>query len=1019
MGNSYQENYSQQIALEVYKAIRLGKWLYISYKNSDQEVRDFWIAVLDFNPKTRILKVDGMSLKDNSVGELTLIFEKIVSASIIEGTFVEQTGDLIDRINRNPSSYFPTLGDVPVNNILEYYKECYRLDSVPYVADYALIAGIDENLLKMQGQILLSDKQYKELAADFSKNAKYKNQETTFKTIALNALSVKETKGLYVLAYYKLSFCPKKKILKIDKDVIINKDFDIDGSKMTASRYLSPAYMPLFNEFEKNRAEITQRIAKSRFLVDDAPQILALQVKVHLDLVREYASIASLLHEDLLPQPLRAFFGKLKDIKRDKKNYPLIVADRKKVNLDQLLAVHKAMKTPTSYIEGPPGTGKTNTILNIILTAYFNDKTVLITSYNNHPVDGVVAKIGELKYRGRPLYFPIIRLGNNDIVKQTLKDIKELYFRAKRETIFKETLKKSKLHRVEATAALSKCLEDYEKSLELRDTLDEAKKIVTANQGQMQVINKIQLGQIPKLEKNLQAYGTITEEYALSLVAGDEDELFKYIHYSAAERIKLFDDEEYQELLAIILREPKNESEIEDQLKDFNDYLKDDEKLKQFLKIFPIVATTNISAHKLGGPQQHFGMVIMDESSQCNVAVSLVPIIRGQSLVLVGDPQQLNPVIVLDPKSNMLLRQKLRVPDAYDYIQNSIYKVYLNSDPISDATLLKTHYRCDEGIIHFNNKKYYNDKLVIKSGRKSDLALELIDITANESGGRNTSFSEAKRIVQYIHENKQSECDIGVVTPFTNQRDLIKRELEKNNLQDSVSYGTVHEFQGDEKDIILFSCCLTEETGVRTYDWLKNNKELINVATSRAKDKLVMLVSASELERLHAASGVPQDDLYELYQYICARGKCEVSSRAEQTRALGFKPYSTQMEDAFFKNLTHIFTTVGFDSHNCRVGKEIVPATIFKNVNEADGLSFFTKRFDFVVFQKKGIYEKAILAIELDGIEHELDEVKENDKIKEDIALRHGLTLYRVPNLYARQYINIRDNILTEFFKKG
>ena len=45
-------------------------------------------------------------------------------------------------------------------------------------------------------------------------------------------------------------------------------------------------------------------------------------------------------------------------------------------------------------------------------------------------------------------------------------------------------------------------------------------------------------------------------------------------------------------------------------------------------------------------------------------------------------------------------------------------------------------------------------------------------------------------------------------------------------------------FRGDEKDVVLFSLALTEQTGQGTYDWLKNNKELINVATSRAKEQV-------------------------------------------------------------------------------------------------------------------------------------------------------------------------------------
>ena len=35
------------------------------------------------------------------------------------------------------------------------------------------------------------------------------------------------------------------------------------------------------------------------------------------------------------------------------------------------------------------------------------------------------------------------------------------------------------------------------------------------------------------------------------------------------------------------------------------------------------------------------------------------------------------------------------------------------------------------------------------------------------------------------------------------------------------------------------------------YNWLKNNKELINVATSRARDKLIVLADTHNLKRLH------------------------------------------------------------------------------------------------------------------------------------------------------------------------
>ena len=124
-------------------------------------------------------------------------------------------------------------------------------------------------------------------------------------------------------------------------------------------------------------------------------------------------------------------------------------------------------------------------------------------------------------------------------------------------------------------------------------------------------------------------------------------------------------------------------------------------------------------------------MVIMDEASQCNTAVSLVPIIRGENLMLVGDPQQLSPVILLDEITNQKLRQKYNVSEEYDYCKNSIYKTFLACDSVSDEVLLRNHYRCNEKIIGFNNKKYYNSKLKVCSKSKEAQPLVYVDVKNN------------------------------------------------------------------------------------------------------------------------------------------------------------------------------------------------------------------------------------------------------------------------------------------------
>ena len=63
------------------------------------------------------------------------------------------------------------------------------------------------------------------------------------------------------------------------------------------------------------------------------------------------------------------------------------------LNESQLEAVENAFSSQISIIEGPPGTGKTQTILNIIANILVNKKTVAIVSNNNPAVENVYEKM--------------------------------------------------------------------------------------------------------------------------------------------------------------------------------------------------------------------------------------------------------------------------------------------------------------------------------------------------------------------------------------------------------------------------------------------------------------------------------------------------------------------------------------------------------------------------------------------------------------------------------------------------
>ena len=449
-----------------------------------------------------------------------------------------------------------------------------------------------------------------------------------------------------------------------------------------------------------------------------------------------------------------------------------------------------------------------------------------------------------------------------------------------------------------------------------------------------------------------------------------------------------------------------------EQLQEFNRYLSTEENLKKFLRIFPIVATTCISAHKLADPKPVFDMTIIDEASQCNTAISLVPIIRGRNMLLVGDPQQLQPVIVMNPSDSKALRNKFGVSEEYDYCTSSIYKTYLACDAVSDEVLLSHHYRCDSKIIGFNNRKYYNNKLKMHGKQVSKNPLVFVNVPDDTSVKKNTAPKEAEAIINYIKNNPDKK--IGVITPFVNQKELINKELELSNIE-AVECGTVHAFQGDEKDVILFSLGLTNRTSPETYNWLKNNKELINVSTSRAKYELILFSNESELQRLHVSE--EDDDLYDLYQYVKTDGQYQVAQRLVESRALGIRPYSTETETAFMESLSRALDNAFQDGSKFVVHKEVALSQVFlDNISHED--FFYRGRFDFVVFRKVQKEEIPVLAIELDGKEHlEDDVVKRRDELKQKICREHHFELIRVDNTYARRYHYIKD-ILIKYFQE-
>lgn len=1007
------------ICREIFRAIHEGKWLKIEYKNKSGDITRYWISIVNLEPYSRILAVDGLHLGYYTVIRLDKIFlDSIISAEIVEGSFCERNEALIEDIAMNPEKYINMFQQNANLKILNYLEMCNKLDGTVYETDFELIDYLDRETI--DGEIYeLSDEQFKQIVKyfQFDKDRRqFESGRLQIKNLAMNVLSVHTKKGLYVLAYRKLGLDVKAKALKPYKEITICTQFTLAGEVQNIRRFLEADEYELLNDFE-SKIEIIKDVITSHLnsseMLDDIPYIIGLGIDVALDLKSEYKAILDMYAADNVSIPIKAFFGELLTKPRRTKAYPIALINEN-INLDQLLAINNAMKFPCAYIQGPPGTGKTNTIKNTIVTAFFNETTVLFASYNNMPIDSVTNALTGLKYKDKSIPFPILRLGNTEKLRHAINYINLLRKQVAAINIYEDTLNKRKEDRKIRAKQLSDLLKDYEDIVELKERKESMEHLIKYQKG-MENIGSIsafqmdlQMNQMNNLNQKITEIGEISNDKVMELLDRNEEEFYQYLYFISAKYIKKLETKPFSELINILDANIKEDEKVDK----FAKYLKKSENVKLLQRVFPIMVTTCISAHRLGSPEILFDMVIIDEASQCNVAISLVPIIRGENMMLVGDPQQLRPVVLLDDITNKKLRTKYNISDEYDYKENSIYKTYLACDAVSDEVLLRCHYRSNKRIIDFNNKKYYNSKLEILTKSEEKEPLLFVDVENSRSEYKNTSPAEVKEILDYAMLNKDKS--IAVITPFVNQKNLIERGIAERKLGNVVC-GTVHAFQGDEKDVVLFSTALSDRTTDGTYNWLKNNKELINVATSRAKEKLILLASKKELDRLHGTN--TDDDLYELVNYIRTNGQSVVTKKQVSSRALGVQPFSTATENAFLDNLTHALGNIWLTQSRYTIHKEVAISQVFQE-NLTHNALFYMGRFDFVVYEKQGRAEIPILAIELDGKEHYTKEaVIERDRKKNEICKAHNLQIIRVENSYARRYNYIKD-ILMDYFKR-
>ena len=706
------------------------------------------------------------------------------------------------------------------------------------------------------------------------------------------------------------------------------------------------------------------------------------------------------------------------------------------VNESQLLAVENAFTSPISIIEGPPGTGKTQTILNIISNILIDNKTVAIISSNNAAVENVytklakngmdyiVAKLGSNKNKGeffenlpeKPVkeavgtveiqYIDEIldklkqylyakndiamlkaEIGEIKIEKKFLKEWSLKVFGGEQTSINKYRIDPQKATKLMAYI-------DYlvSKKVSLRDRINLLFQFGMIRSGFLDDLNErrrfvyaLQCTYYEKLEEEKRQK---VQEYEKLLAECDYDQLLKSLTRESMTFLKIFLNDNM----------PKDRQNFS-----IKDYKK---KFERFLKCYPVIGSSSHSILNSIARGTILDYVIIDEASQQDIIPGILGLACAKNVVVVGDRKQLPHI----PQQSSLVCLEEYFDCAKYSLLDSFVEVFGEKVPMS---LLKEHYRCHPKIIQFCNKQFYDNELVPMKEDKGESALKLI-VTGKGNHTRNNS--NLRELESWADVEDGNRDDVGFIAPFNKQV-----SLAEGYMPEEFAKATIHKFQGRECKEIIFSTVLDKKVSSQKYMDFVDNLALVNVAVSRAENKFT-LITGNEVfsKRNHCIAA--------LIRYMKYYGEQDDIHESPVISAFDL------LYDEYDKSLEELNKRL--DPNDSRFKSEQIATVLLRDVLVEDGYKglkihkqvrliqlvamkdgVFTDRerdymyngssCDLVVYFELG--KSPLAVIEVDGDKHDLPENIERDKLKDSILKKSGIPLLRLKTIVGNPEDKIRE----------
>lgn len=781
------------------------------------------------------------------------------------------------------------------------------------------------------------------------------------------------------------------------------------------------------------------------------------------DYFKEIANIVSIKTEDgeallnrayqkiLFVEKWTALYSYLNpSIKPKDKEFNSILIFPFGINQSQYQAVKNAMENQISVIEGPPGTGKTQTILNIIANLIYNGKSVAVVSNNNSATANVFEKLKQFNFdyicatlgrkenkenfiQNQNGLYPNFEYNENDKIeanpnknKELIEQLEEFFNLQNNIAINKNILSELKIEiehfiKQENISNLTKIRNikflNSQKIMNIKIRLEELKRVGIFLK--LKLILLYGIGDFKFYKKSINEIINIYDKIYYTL---KEKELNEAIEKDS-KRFELLSKNNIIETLknnsiSILRTYLKNKYKNKKERKIFT--LEDlNKKSEKFILEYPVIFSTTYSIGKCLNKDFKFDYLIIDEASQVDLITGALALYNAKNAVIVGDRKQLPNVIPTDSLSKIEeLSKKYNIASNYDYTKQSFLTSIIESLDYINKVLLKEHYRCHPKIINFCNKKFYNNELIILTEDKGEEDVMKVYITVKGSHARGHYNQRQIDIIdkEIMPELKQklSVDEIGIVSPYNEQKIRLQDTINNKDIQ----VDTVHKYQGREKDAIIIT---TVNNKISEFI---DDPKMLNVAITRSKRFLRLVVSRDICEKDGNINDLVKYIKYNNFEVIESNVKSIFDLLYKENRLARLQYLKNKKRISLFdsENIAYneIENILKNNYNNLGIITHIPLFRILENKNllNKDELKYASHEWthiDFVIYNKMD--KKPSIAIEVDGyaFHKKFTAQSQRDELKNEILKKYNIPLIRLSTIGSDEK-NIIKSKLDELY---